>query len=49
MILVIFLIKPETAMLNTDYGIGEVRALASQIENETDKVGFKNVFDNSQK
>ena len=34
-------------MLNTDYGIGEVRSLASQIENESDKVGFKNVFENS--
>lgn len=36
-----------TAMLNTDYRFGEVHNLASQIEDGTDKVHFKNIFENA--
>ena len=36
-----------TAMLNTDYRFGEVHKLASQIEDGTDKVHFKNIFENA--
>lgn len=31
-------------MLETDYKFGEVHALASQIENGTDRVQFKHIF-----
>ncbi len=34
-------------MLNTDYRFGAVHDLASQIGGETDKVCFKNIFENA--
>lgn len=33
-------------MLETDYKFGEVHTLATQIENGTDRVQFKNIFGN---
>lgn len=34
-------------MLNTDYRFGEVHKLASQIEDGTDNVRFRNIFENA--
>ena len=34
-------------MLETDYKFGEVYTLATQIENGTDSVQFKNIFGNT--
>lgn len=34
-------------MLETDYKFGEVYTLATQIENGTDRVQFKNIFGNT--